>query len=114
MVVEAVYAAAVTLGLAAGLRGNRTAWPLLVGALVAHCLAWAGTPFSVKLWVALDLAMMAAIVWAPLSRWAVAILALFPVAWAAYVLPDPCRYMATAGIVSAQFALAFMECRNGA
>jgi hypothetical protein len=98
------------VGLICARRDHWAAAPLLASAAFCFVARWQGWPFRLWLWVAVDLAVIAAIVWpliplirARAWRWLllayrreVVVLALFAPALVAYALPDhPAHVLST-------------------
>lgn len=112
MIVTALYLA---LGCAviSAIAKSRTAWVLVPA--VAFCLWMAaeGVEFRRAFWVTIDLTAVFLIygvnIKMRLADWA--ILALFPVAWAFYFLPDPYRYTGTMLVTIVQLLLTFPALR---
>lgn len=111
----AAYWLAVTGALAGAVFGNRTAWPLLASAAASFMLDYYRVPFSLPLWLLIDFLAMCGIVmlaedgneWPRLTFRDKAVLALFPVAWAFYFVPDPLRCNGSTAAVIVQLAICF-------
>lgn len=95
---------------------NRTAWALVASAVLSLALDWRGVEFNFLFWWLIDVLVLAVFVpleprfnlWRAFLRmgWTDRfVAAFFPVAWLAYLLPDPWRYYATTAIVVVQLLL---------
>jgi hypothetical protein len=91
LTIDALYVAAVLCGIASAWCGNRTAYALLASAAVTSALIGLEAPFSLRLWLLIDVAVIVAIF--RLKHWEIApsdwlVIALFAPAWTFYFLPD--------------------------
>lgn len=84
---------------------NRTAWALLASVALCLTLDWRGVEFDAAFWWLIDVLVIAVIYRRGMPRADWIILALFPVAWAAYFLPNPWRYEIALAVVIAQLLL---------
>ena len=91
------------------LTGNRAAWVLVPATALCLFLDYLGVPFSLVRWLIFDLAAMTLIVVLvpKMTRVEWAILWLFLVGWAAYLLGDPFRYIGSMVITVVQLLLTF-------
>ena len=100
------------------LPAERATWALLASAGFYLVTQWTGLSFDLALWIAVDVAVCLVIAWQmlPLVRgrawpWLaayrkeLAILVLFPLMWAAYLLPDEPGYVFTSIASTAQLLL---------
>lgn len=107
--IEAALYAALGCAVFSALAGSRTAWALVPAVAFTLWMQAEEVAFVRAVWIALDVAAGLA-VWGWNKRLRLAdwtILALFPVAWALYYLPDPYRYVGSAGVTIMQLLLTF-------
>lgn len=105
MAIEAAYWLAVLCGVVGAFTGSRSAWALLASAALCWALDATGADFETGLWLAIDLAVIAAIlIWRNrASDWIV--LALFLPIWALYLADEYTRYYAVTFLIMAQFII---------
>jgi hypothetical protein len=88
--------------------GNRTAAPLLASFAASTLLCWQGVAFNPWIWLPIDAATVAAIVWLfkrYRQRSDLAVLAMFIPALVAYAVPEPWRFTGTFTAVVSQFLI---------
>lgn len=116
--IDALYWSAALLALAGVRKDNRTALPLLASAAFCAVARWQDIPFNRPLWIAVDVAVIAAIAW-PLVpfirtrawRWVLAfrkelaILAMFVPMFAAYAMPQGLAHLVSTAAGTVQFLL---------
>lgn len=87
------------------LKQNRTTLALLVNFAISTGLCWADVPFNFWFWVLIDVAAGLAILNEDNTRDEIAILILYPVAWACYAIGGDVRLYGSSAVVVAQFLL---------
>lgn len=112
-----ILSLAVLAAMAGAIKGNRAAWPLLLGVAVGVVLRLVETPFSPFGWWIMDVLIILAIValwWLniaqgkPPVKWReLAIIAIFGPQWVLYVWQPPWQQPVVELLVSAQLAITF-------
>ena len=82
--IDAIVLLGILCGCAGAWRGNRTAIALLASAALSSLFIWRQVPFVMPVWVMIDLAVVAAILAAPVKYSDCLVVALFIAAWALY------------------------------
>ncbi|MEW9855937.1 hypothetical protein [Novosphingobium sp. M1R2S20] len=103
--------AAALLAVLPAVMGNRTAWALLASYVYACGLEWLGVPFSLPLWIAADLFVLAVIVRPNMSLADELIAVLFLPSWWGYAAEPVLRYEIGMGAVFLQFLLCLPVCK---
>lgn len=105
---EGLLYLALAAAVLSALAGCRAAIVLSVSVAVCLAMGWAGVEFHRGYWIVLDVAIMAIIGGlGDHTRREWAIVFLFPVAWAFYLLPDQARYLGSLAVTIAQLLLTY-------